>query len=452
MLRKENKKLLTTCGLMVFTISLLTVTSESNEIKNNWHHWRGPEANGVARTANPPLKWSEMKNIKWKMPIEGQGTSTPIIWGNKVFLLTCVDTGIVDPKLPKPEDQPKRVFGITYPNTLREFVVLCLNRKTGEKIWGKTATKGIPHEGHHGDNDFASASPTTDGKRLYCWFGSAGLFVYDLNGNKLWDRNLGKVFMEASLGEGCSPVVHNDRVIIVRDQRKQSYIEVLDAKTGDTVWKKEREEPGAWATPLVVEHSGKTQVITSAANKVRSYDLKNGDIIWECGGLSSNAIPSPVRDKDLVYCMSGYKGYSALALPLSAKGDITGSKKIAWSLNRGTPYIPSPVLYDGLLYFNQSNRAIFTCVDSQSGKIVMERTRIPGLQNVYASPVGAKDRVYITGRNGKTVVLKKGKKLEVLAENQLDDTFDASAAIVGNQIFLRGKTWLYCIQDKSAKN
>ncbi len=418
-----------------------------NELKlNNWHQWRGPEANGVSITATPPIEWGEGKNIKWKIPIDGNGSSTPIIWDNKVFLLTAIDTGEVDPSLPKPEDQPERVFGIKYPNSVHQFVVLSLDRESGKELWRRTATERIPHEGHHGHNDFASASPTTDGERLYCWFGSAGLFCYDLEGNKLWDRDLGKAYMEASLGEGCSPVVHDGRLVIVRDQQRQSYIEVLDAKTGKTRWKADRDEPNAWATPMILDHSGKTQVITAASNMVRSYDLSDGCIIWQCSGLTGNVIPSPVADGDVVYCMSGYQGYSLLALPLSATGDISNSHKIVWTKRRATPYIPSPLLYDGMLYFNQSNQSILSCLDSKTGGTIMNRTRLNGFSNIYASPVGAGGRIYITGRGGATLVLERSKELKVLARNKLDGQFDASPALVGNQLFLRGSKFLYCIQ------
>ena len=305
----------------------------------NWHHWRGPEANGVSRTATPPIEWNEGKNIRWKVAIDGNGSSTPIIWEDKVFLLTAIDTGIVDPSLPKPEDQPDRVFGIKFPNTTYRFVVLCLDRETGKELWRRTATENIPHEGHHGDNDFASASPTTDGERLYCWFGSAGLFCYDLDGKKLWERDLGKAYMAASLGEGCSPVVHDGRLVVVRDQQRQSYIEVLDATSGKTLWRADRDEPNAWATPRVIEYSGRVQVITSASNMVRSYDLHSGKIIWQCRGLTGNVIPSPVVENDVVYCMSGYQGYSLLALPLSAEGDVSKGDAIVWKKDRATPYI-----------------------------------------------------------------------------------------------------------------
>ncbi len=413
----------------------------------NWHQWRGPEANGVSRTATPPTEWSEERNVRWKVAVDGRGSSTPIVWENRVFLLTAIDTGKVDPSLPRPEDQPKRVFGITYPNTEYEFVVLCLDRASGEEFWRRTATRNIPHEGHHGDNDYASASPTTDGERLYCWFGSAGLFCYDLAGTRLWERNLGKAFMEASLGEGCSPVVHDGQVIVVRDQKGPSSIEVIDARTGDTRWRADREEPGAWATPLVVGHAGRTQVITSASNRVRSYDLDSGDVIWQCGGLTGNVIPSPVVEDGIVFCMSGYQGYALLALPISASGDITDTDAIVWRKSRGTPYIPSPLLYDGWLYFLQSNRAILSCVDARTGESIVERTRLPDISNVYASPVGADGRVYVTGRDGTTLVLERARQLKVLATNELDDPINASAALAGGQLFLRGRKFLYCIEE-----
>ena len=413
----------------------------------NWHQWRGPEANGVSKTATPPIEWSEGRNIQWKAPIDGNGSSAPIVWGNKVFLLTAINTGKVNPSLPDPKDQPKRIFGITHPNTTYEFVVLCLDRESGKELWHRTSTQSIPHEGHHSDNNFASGSPTTDGERLYCWFGNAGLFCYDLNGKTLWNRNLGKVYMPSSLGEGCSPVVHDGKLVIVRDQQRQSYIETLDTRTGKTLWKFNRDEEGAWATPIIVKHSGKTQVITAASGKVRSYDLDNGRIIWQCGGLTGNVIPSPVVDGDVVYCMSGYEGYSLLALPLFARGNISDSDAIIWRKRRGTPYIPSPLLYDGMLYFNQSNQALLSCLDARTGNTIMDRIRLSGISNIYSSPVGANGHVYITGRNGTTLVLAQSKGLKVLATNKLDDNITASPALVGNQLFLRGRNFLYCIAE-----
>ena len=414
----------------------------------NWHQWRGPEANGVSRVAKPPVKWSEDRNVRWKVAIKGKGNASPIVWGDKVFLLTAINTGRVDPSRPKPEDQPKRVFGIKHPNTYYKFEVLCLDRNTGKELWRQTASEHVPHEGTHRDADFASASPTTDGERLYCWFGSAGMHCYDLDGKKQWKRDLGKAYIGASLGEGCSPVIHRGKLVIVRDHARQSSIEVLDARTGKTLWKKDRDEPNAWATPRIVERGGKTQVITAASNMIRSYDLDSGDINWQCRGLSGNVTPCPIVDGNVVYCMSGYQGYSLLALPLNARGDISNSDKVVWSRNNGTPYVPSPALYDGMLYFTQSNQAILTAVDSRTGQTLLKRSRIPGLANIYSSPVGADGRVYFTDRKGTTVVLKRSNKLEVLATNKLDDEFNASPAIAGRHLFLRGRKSLYCLENR----
>ena len=449
-LNKTNCTTIATLGLIAATLPLGQAhANQFEETKSsNWHHWRGPDANGVSTTAKPPVQWSPTNNIQWKVPVEGNGSSTPIIWGNKLFVLSAINTGEVDPSLPKPEDQPKRVFGITHPNTSYEFVVLCIDRNTGKVLWRETATKLIPHEGAHRDNNFASASPTTDGERLYCWFGSAGLFCYDLDGNKLWERNLGKIKMSASLGEGCSPVVHEGKIVIVRDHSRQSSIEVLNAKNGKLLWMVERHEKNAWATPAIVSHSGKTQVITTASGKVRSYDLNSGKVIWKCAGLTGNAIPCPVVEDDTVYCMTGYKGYSLMAIPLNAKGDITGSDKILWTKRRGTPYVPSPILYDGLLYFTQSNQALLSCVNAKSGKTYIDRTRLKGLTNIYASPVGADGRIYLNDRSGVTLVLKRSRELKVIAKNELGEQIVSSSTLAGNQLFIRGRRFLYCISEK----
>ncbi|MDA7527409.1 PQQ-binding-like beta-propeller repeat protein [bacterium] len=434
------------CGLVCLLFQAM-VFGES--VEEDWHQWRGPEASGVSRTADPPTKWSEEENIRWKVAIDGRGTSTPIICNNKVFVLTAIDTGVKDTSIPDPKDQPKtNFFDIKRPNSQHDFVVICLDRKTGVELWRQVSTTKIPHEGAHQDNDFAPASPTTDGKRLYCWFGSAGIFCYDLNGQKIWERDLGQVKVGSSLGEGCSPVLYGDKLVIVRDHSGKSSIEALNKETGETVWRKERDEGNAWATPLIIEHSGRTQVITSASGFIRSYDLDNGEIIWKCSGLTGNATPCPVVDGDYVICMSGYQGYTAIAVPLNSTGDISGSEEIRWRADRGTPYIPSPILYDGLLYFNQSNQGILRSLDSMTGKLLFGPQRLDSLSNIYASPVGADGRIYFVGRNGKALVLNRSQQFDPIITNSLEDRFDASPALAGKQLFLRGAKYLYCIEEQ----
>ncbi|GAB5406428.1 MAG: hypothetical protein Aurels2KO_46590 [Aureliella sp.] len=312
--------------------------------------------------------------------------------------------------------------------------------------WGRQLRDIERFRNGYNENDFASASSTTDGKQLYCWFGSAGLYCYDLDGNKVWERDLGEAKVGSSLGEGCSPVLHEGKLVIVRDHAGQSSIEVLDGKTGDTLWQRERDEDNAWATPRVIQHSGKTQVITAASGAVRSYDLNSGEIIWQYSGLTGNVTPCPVIDGDYVICMSGYQGYAAMAIPLTETGDMAGSEKILWKRERGTPYIPSPLLYDALLFYNQSNQSILTCVDSKTGEAVFGPERIGQLSSIYASPVGASGRVYITGRNGTTLVLERSADFKVLASNQLDERIDASPALADGHLFLRGAKHLYCVE------
>jgi outer membrane protein assembly factor BamB len=263
-----------------------------------------------------------------------------------------------------------------------------------------------------------------------------------------WQRKLDPVETRLSFGEASSPVIHGNVLVLNRDNETRSQILALDAQTGKTLWEADREEVSAWATPLVVEAGGRAQVITNASHRVRSYDLATGEIIWESGGQVGNVTPSPVLFGDHVICMSGYKGSVALSLPLDSQGDITESDRIAWRYERDTPYVPSPLLYGDMLFFNKSNNGVLTCLDAKTGKPLLETIRLPGISNIYASPVGAADRVYLTGRDGTTLVLKRAAALEVLATNKLDDFVDASPAIAGKQLFLRGRQGLYCLESQ----
>lgn len=413
--------------LILALATLPTFADEPIDRNYQWPQWRGPSADGVAPHANPPLTWSETENVKWKIEIPGAGSSTPIIWDDKLFLLTAIQTDRKDESLPAPEDQPERQFGIVFPNQFHEFVVLCLNRNTGDEIWRKVVHEEVPHEGHHPDNDYASASPVTDGRHLYVSFGSRGVYCLDLDGNVKWERDLGQLDTRRSFGEGSSPALYGDTLVTVWDHEGQSFIEALDATTGDTRWKQERDEPSAWATPYVIERDGRAQVVTNASNAVRSYDLTTGELLWQCAGQVGNVTPCPVATEKLVFCMSGFRGSALFALPLDQTGDLTGTEKIAWSKDRGTPYIPSPLLWDDRLYFTQGNEGILTCLDASTGETVIDRTRLPGISKIYASPVGAAGRIYLTSRDGQTLVIRHGTEFEELASNKLDDyEFDAS--------------------------
>ncbi len=309
----------------------------SSERLENWHQWRGPNADGVSPDADPPVEWSEQSNVKWKVAIPGKGSATPIVWQDRIYLLTAVDTGKKSDKPaaapanpPSQTRPPGRSLSRPTPGTLHQYVVLCLDRATGKTIWQRVAVEEVPHEGGHQTNTFASGSPTTDGQYIYASFGSCGIFCFDREGNLKWNRDLGDMRTRNAFGEGSSPALHGDTLVVNWDHEGQSFIAALNAKTGETRWQVDRDERTTWATPFITEHKGRVQVITNASKRVRSYDLATGELIWECGGQAGNPIPSPFRLGDLVYCMTGYQGFAVYAIPLDSKGDITGTDKIAW--------------------------------------------------------------------------------------------------------------------------
>jgi outer membrane protein assembly factor BamB len=308
------------------------------------------------------------------------------------------------------------------------------------------AAEAVPHEGHHSTHSYAAGSPTTDGERLYVPFGSQGIYCYDLSGKLLWKRSLGRMNTRLGWGEGASPSVKGDTLVVPWDQEKSSFVIALDARTGETRWKKDRDEPTNWATPLLVDYQGRTQAILNAKNRVRSYDLSTGKLLWECGGQTLNAIPSPIRYRDTVICMSGYKGSFSVSIPLDASGDLTGTNKVAWTHEGGTPYVPSAVLAGDRLYFTQMNDPILCCLDAGTGKVVFQGARLPGLRTLYASPLAASGRLYIGDREGTMLVLEQGDRLKVLATNRLGEGVDASPVAVDEQLFLRGQKHLYCIE------
>lgn len=420
--------------------------ADGADYESNWHQWRGPDATGVAPHSNPPVNWSEEQNVRWKIEIPGKGHATPIIWGEKIFVLTAVpQEGGSEP--PPPQDGQRRRRGIA-PSSILNFEVMALNRVDGSVIWQKTLREEFPHEGTHRDGTWASNSPITDGEHLYAYFGSRGLYCLDLDGNLKWEKDFGEMRTRRGFGEGSSPAIYENTMIINWDHEEADFVVALDKRTGEELWRKDRDEPTSWSTPLIVNVNGTPQVIINATNYVRSYDIKTGDIIWESTGMTLNAIPSPVIEDGVVFLMSGFRGNALQAIRLEgAKGDVTGTEAILWDYDRDTPYVPSPLLYNGGLYFLKSNDGILTCFNTKTGERNYGPQRLDGISNVYASPVGAAGRVYFTGRQGGFLVIEAGNEFKILAENKLDDMFDASPAIAGNEIYLRGHKYLYCIAE-----
>ena len=419
------------------------------ERMENWHQWRGPEANGTSPLGNPPLQWDTKSNIKWKAPLPGRGSSTPIVWKDQVFVLTAIETNRTaepgtlaaeDPRFPKKTTRPTHYY---------EFVVLSFDRDTGKLRWRHTATEQVPHEGHHPTHSYAAGSPTTDGRMLCVSFGSRGIYGYRLDGQPVWKQDLGRLNTRLGWGEAVTPVLHGDALLLNWDQEDASALICLDALTGRIKWKTPRDEKTSWNTPFVVTRQGKSQVVVNGTTLIRSYDLASGELLWTCGGMTVNPIPSAVADDARVYCMSGYRGSAACAIPLDSHGDLTQANQVVWRHSHGTPYVPSPLLVGNRLYFTQANDPLLTVLDAEHGTPILDRVRLPGQSSFYGSPVAAAGRIYLVDRNGTALVLKQSDKFEILATNRLDDVIDASPAIAGKQLFLRGEKYLYCIEEST---
>ncbi len=464
-------------GMLLFSNSAF---GAGNDASSNWPQWRGPQANGLVPQGNPPTTWSETENVKWKIKLPGKGTGTPIIWGNQIIIQAAIATGRkVEPAEEKKsaanyspnafgqaqspgapadaqpgESQRRRGpggggFGRRgeKPSEVHQFVVLSMDRATGRVEWQKTVREEVPQEGHHRDHGYASHSPVTDGQHIYSYFGSRGLHCYDMKGKLKWQKDFGKQRTANGFGEGGSPALSGNTLIVNWDHEGEDFIAAFDKTTGKELWRNLRDEKTTWTTPFVLQQDGKSQVIVSASGRVRSYDLATGKQIWECGGLGSNVVPTPVSDFGMLYTMSGHREPALLAIKLGKTGDLTDTDAVAWKQTRSTPYVPSPLLYGDKLYYFSGNNATLSCFNAKTGESFFSE-RLEGPSGFYASPVGASGRIYLAGRNGTSLVLKNSEKLEILATNKLDDKFDASPAIAGNELFLRGHEYLYCLAEK----
>ncbi len=406
--------------LLLTTLALaLTLTAHAE----NWPHWRGDHGNGVSLTAQPPTEWSVTINVKWKVAVPGRGSGSPVIWENQVFVVSAVGSAN------------------------REFKLFCYDRNTGALRWEQTTITATPHEGTHSTNGFASASPCTDGEHVYAHFGSRGLHCFTMAGELKWSRDFGKMSTRNSFGEGSSPTLAGDKIIVPWDHEGQSALYALDKRTGETVWKTDRDEPTCWATPLVVESGGKEQVIMNGENQARAYDLETGEELWRCGGQTQRPVASPVFANDIVYIGSGFRGSFLGAFQLDGKGDIAGTENVVWSVDRDTPDIASLLLSNGRLYYHKGKTGILTCHDATTGDILFGPARIPGIANTYASPIAAGGHIYLTGRSGNTTVIKDAGTLEVVATNSVGETVDATPAPVDGELFIRGENHLFCISE-----
>ncbi len=432
------------CIALSFAIAISAAYLEPSYADEHWANWRGPFFNGCAAAdARPPIQWDAKTNVKWSRPLLGEGSATPIVWGDQIFVLSAQATDRKTPDPPKADASAKTAP----PDVFYRYWVTSIDRRSGEVNWQKLAAEQVPHEGKHGTHTYAAGSPTTDGERLYASFGSRGIYCYTLTGDLVWQVDLGDMHTRLGWGEAVTPALAGDLLIVNWDQESNSFITALNKRTGESVWKVDRPmEATSWNTPLIVQHEGQTLAIVNGTHRVRAYDVKDGKEVWACGGQTVNAIPTPVQFEDTIIAMSGYRAAACMAIPVGARGDITGSRAIRWQVDQGTPYVPSPALSGNRLYFTGTTADILRCIDAKSGKPLLDRKRLSGVVGLYSSPLVAGGHVYFAGREGTTVVVKDDPSFEIAAVNKLEGHLDASPVAIGKQLFLRSWDKLYCIE------
>ena len=439
------------CAVALGLALATNLSAAEPERLRQWGQWRGPLATGVAPHGDPPIEWSETKNLRWTARLPGSGHSSPIVWGDLVFVTAVVPQGAkVEPKA-DPDPGAHDNLPVT---RAHKFLGLAYSRSTGELLWQRTLAEELPHEGGHHTGSLASHSAVTDGKRVFAFLGSRGLYCLGLKGKVVWKTRLGKMATKHNHGEGASPVLHGRTLVVNWDHQGQSKAVALDSLTGKTKWEVKRDEVTSWSSPIVVEHEGRTVVVISGTKFLRGYDLETGNVLWKCSGLSNNIVATPVYGDGMVFAGSSYDTRIMMGIRLTgASGDLSGSDHVAWKTRQRTPYVPSPLLFKGGLYFLRHYQGILTRLDSRSGEETTGPFRLGGVNDIYSSPVAAANRIYITDRRGATLVISGDANPKFLARNVLNDSFSASAAIVGRELFLRGARKLYCIAEpKAAKS
>jgi outer membrane protein assembly factor BamB len=439
----------TLAGALLLAAALPTLAGGREA--THWPQFRGPGARGVAENARVPDRWSATENVLWRHDVPGRGWSSPIVWGNRVFLTTVVNSG-------ETEAASKGLyFGGERPDppaAPHEWRILCFDLVSGKVRWERTVHRGIPATGRHIKNSYASETPVTDGRRLYVLFGNLGLYCLDMDGRMVWSRRIEPRPTRYGWGTAASPVLHRERLYLVNDNEERSYLLALDAKTGKEAWRVDRDEKSNWSTPFVWEHSGGAEIVTSGTGKVRSYDL-NGRLLWWLEGMSSITIATPYAAGGLLYVSSGYVGSQLRPLyairpggrgDISLKQDQRSGPFVAWCDWKGAPYNPSTLVHGGRLYVLH-DRSMISAYDAVTGAPLYDRERIPGAAGFTASPWAWGDRIFALDEDGVTFVFRAGPRFELLHRNRLadDDMGMATPAIAGDRLLIRTAARIYCI-------
>ena len=437
---------------------MLVATAFGANAQQNWPQFRGHQALGVATNANLPTTWSTNRNVAWKTAVPGFGWSSPIVWGDKIFLTSVVRDGEVEP--------PKKglYFGgerkVPTTNT-QHWLVHAFAWQTGKRIWQREVHTGVPGTSVHLKNTYASETPLTDGERVYAYFGNLGLFCLDLEGQPVWSKKLGHFKTRYGWGTAASPVLHGDRIFVVNDNEEKSFLAAFDKKTGEEIWREERDEKSNWATPFVWENEQRTELIVPGTKRVRSYDL-NGKVLWELGGMSSIVIPTPMAQAGLLFVCSGYVGDKirpVFAIRQGASGDIsvkegeTNNQFIAWYEKTAAPYNPSPLVYKDHFYV-LFDFGFLSCRAAGTGREIYEKQRInlEGTSSFTSSPWAYDNKIFCLSEDGDTFVFEAGPEYKLIGKNSLNEMCMATPAIARDSLIIRTTAHLYRIKNSAANH
>ena len=437
---------LAVAGLVALSVASATVDGQE------WPRFRGNDAGVAPDDPALPDRWSQTENVVWTAAIPGIGWSSPVVWGDHVFVTTVVNT--TQQEAPRPGfylgDWPAS-------SAPHRWMVYDVDFATGKVRWEREVESTPPGKAKHLKNSYASETPVTDGERVYFYFANAGLFVFDLGGTPVWSKRIGPFKTRNNWGTGASPALHGDRLYIVSDNDEQSFLAAYDKRTGAEAWRVNRAEGTNWSSPFVWEHALRTEIVTSGSDRVRSYDL-SGKLLWELSGMSTISIPTPFARFGLLYISSGYIGDAlrpAYVLRPGASGDIslktgeTTNQFIAWSSPTGAPYNPTPIVY-GDAYYTLFDRGFFTSHDARTGKEIYGRQRITGEASGFtASPWAYNGKIFAMSEEGDTYIIQAGPEFKVLGKNPLNEMTLATPAVSRGSLIIRTASKLYRIATKT---
>jgi outer membrane protein assembly factor BamB len=440
--------------MCVFLLIGGSLTAQDNVSETvNWPQFRGPNVDGLAEGKTLPDTWSTTENVVWKKELPGWGWSSPVVWGDRIFVTTAIGE----------HDREKLVVGgypggHVMPTDVHRWVTYCLDFDTGDILWEREAYKGVPLEERHPKNSFANATPITDGERVYAFFGNIGMFCYDMEGEKLWEYRIEHYPMRGGWGPGASPVLHEGRIYLVNDNEKESFMVALDKTNGKENWRIEREEQSNWSTPYIWENDLRTEIVTIGTNKVRSYDLE-GNLLWELTGTSGLVSQTPIAKDGLLYVGAGYHYGPLYAIRPGALGDIsldrgeTSNKWIAWYQRRGSSIHPC-YLISGERMFVLYDAGLLACFHAKTGEEIFPRTRLrTDGGRFYASPWAYNGKIFLLNENGSTWVVEDADEYKLIRKNSLGEDYAwATPAIARGSLFIRTYTALYRIQDTGDGN